>query len=605
MRTPPPTHSARTAIACAAALLCACGGNDGDSLPAIPQLAAASGSTLAACTGLAGFTFARTTISSASAVAAGATVTADGATLTLPEYCYVQGKMNERVSTVDGQTYAIKWEMRLPKDWNGRFFFQPNGGNEGSIATPTVQAYGRILGGTPLSNGLIQGFAVITTDSGHDGAANTTVAPGIRSQVFGRDPAARTEHAHGYVASATPMAKALIKAAYGKEPDRSYMVGCSNGGRVAMVTATRYPDLFDGYVVGAPAFNLPRGVVAQIYNAQQMATISPLVGGKADISASFTQADMDAVANKVLERCDALDGASDGMVSDVAACKAAFTLANDVPTCSAANDGTCLSAAQKTALDRMMTGAKNAAGSALYSDWPYDPGLRAPDWRSWQMGTTSNASGAASATNPTSRIMTLTGPSMAFMFTNPPASTSVVTGLGSTLFDYVMGYSMETDAPKIFATGNGFAESPNAEFTPPDETNLDAMRNRGAKMLLFHGTGDGIWSYNDTQRWYEQLRARYGSGDTSAFSRLFTVPGMSHCSGGPATDRFDMVSALVNWVEQGQAPASVPATSRTAALNAGLGSIPAGRTRPLCAYPSVSRYNGSGSIDDAANFTCR
>ncbi len=602
VRRDTPRHRAAWAAPVAALMLSACGG--GSDAPPIPQLAAATGATLGACESLAGFAFARTTITSAARIAAGSTVTSEGITHTLPEYCYVQGRMNERVSPVDGQTYAIRWEMRLPRDWNGRFFFQPNGGNEGTLATPTVQAYGRLLGGSPTSTGLGRGFAVITTDSGHDGAANLTVAPGIRAQVFGRDPAARTEHAHGYVASVTPMAKALIAAAYGKGPDRSYMVGCSNGGRVAMVTAARYPTLFDGYLVGAPAMNLPKGVVGAIWNAQAMSAVSPLVDGKADISRSFTQADMDAVANRVLERCDALDGARDGLVSDIAACRSAFRLAADVPTCSGANDGTCLSAAQKSVLDRMMGGARNAAGTALYSDWPYDPGMRAPNWRSWQMGATSSAAGPASASNPTSLIMQLTGPSMAFMFTNPPASPAVVTGLGSTLFDYVMAYSMETDAPKIFGTGNGFADSPFAEFTPPDPTNLNAMRNRGAKMLLFHGAGDGVWSLNDTLRWYGEVGTRYGR-DAAAFSRLFTVPGMSHCSAGPATDQFDMVSALVDWVEQGRAPERIVATARSAALNSGLGDIPPGRTRPLCAWPQVARYNGSGSLEDAANFTCR
>lgn len=581
-------------------LLAACAGVD---TRPIPQLSPATGGRWASCAALSSFTYANTSITAVTPVAAGATAAIDGVTHTLPEHCHVQGRMNERVSPVDGQTYAIRWEMRLPRDWNGRFFFQPNGGNEGTLATPVTQAYGRLLGGSNGSTGLSRGFAVITTDSGHDGAANMTVAPGIRSQVFGLDPAARTEHAHGYVATVTPMAKSLIRAAYGKGPDRSYMVGCSNGGRVGMVTAARYPDLFDGIVAGAPAFNLPKAVVAGIWNAQQMAQVSPLAGGKADLSNSFTQANMDLVAARVLEKCDALDGARDGLVSDHAACRAAFSVATDIPACTGAPDAACLTAAQKTVLARMMAGPRDSQGRALYADWPFDPGMRAPGWRPWQMGSTANAAGPASATNPTSFILTLTGPSMAFMFTNPPQSPAVVTGQGATLFDYVMGYGMDTDANRIFGTGNGFNESPYAEFTPPNPTRLPALRARGAKLLVFHGNADPVFSLNDTLAWYDGLSREHS--DAQAFSRVFPVPGMTHCSGGPATDQFDMVSALVDWVEQGRAPERITATARPAALNPGLGDVPAGRTRPLCAYPKVARYNGQGSLDDEASFTCR
>lgn len=576
----------------------------GQDTPApIPQLTVATGGTLGACAALASFTYPNMVITAATPVAAGATATIDGVTHTLPENCYVQGRMNERTSAVDGQVYAIRWEMRLPKDWNGRLFFQPNGGNEGTLATPTTQAYGRLLGGSPDSTGLARGFAVVTTDSGHDSAANTTVAPGIRSQAFGRDPAARTEHAHGYVATVTPMAKSLVKAAYGKAPDRSYMVGCSNGGRVGMVTAARYPDLFDGILAGAPAFNLPKAVVAGIWNGQQMAAVSPLVGGKADISNSFSQANLDLVAAKVIEQCDALDGLADGMVGDRAACKAAFNLATHVPTCGATPDATCLSAAQKTSLGKMMGGPTDSTGKALYNDWPYEPGMAAAGWRTWQMGNTSNAAGPASASNPTSFIVALTGPSMGFMFTNPPQSPTVVTGLGSSLFDYVMGYSMDSDAAKIFGTGNGFNEAPYSEFTPPDPTDLSKLRNRGAKLLVFHGNADAVFSVNDTLSWYAGLSKTHS--DASAFSRVFEVPGMTHCSGGPAADKFDMVTALVDWVETGKAPERVLATARSAALNPGLGSIPTGRSRPLCAHPKVARYAGSGSVEDAASFTCQ
>lgn len=593
------------ALVIAAAALSACTGGGLRDGAGMAQLAPASGAPLVDCAKLAAHAYPSLSITSAALSPAGATVSIDGVTYTLPENCYVRGKMNQRTSAVDGQPYAIGFEMRLPRDWNGRFFFQPNGGNEGTLATPDRQAYGRIMGGSPSTIGLNMGFAVLSSDSGHDGAANTAVAPPIRGQVFGLDPQARTDYAYQYVSTLTPMAKGLIKAAYGKAPDRSYMVSCSNGGRVGMVTAARFPEMFDGILAGAPAFNLPKAVVAAIWDGQAMAAASPLVGGKADISNSLTQGDMNLVASAVLGKCDALDGVTDGMVFDRAQCQARFKLATDVPACASEPDGSCLTAAKKTALDKIFSGPRNSTGAALYSDWSYDPGIAAPGWRTWKMGATSNPAGPASATNPTSFIMLLTGPSMAYIFATPPASPALVSGLGSTLYDYVMSFNMDTDAPKIFATQGAYTESGMAELTPPNPTRLDALRRRGAKMIVYHGAADPVFSINDTLAWYAGLSAQQG-GDASGFARMFPVPGMTHCSGGPSADKFDMLSALVNWVEQGRAPESVAAAVRPAALNPGINPAwPERRTRLLCPHPKLAKYKGSGDTEDAANYSCQ
>ena len=150
--------------------------------------------------------------------------------------------------------------MRLPTDWNGRFFYQGNGGVDGYVAP----AYGNILGGGPTSNGLLKGFAVISSDAGHP----------TRSADFGVDPQARLDYGYNAVAELTPMAKRLIKTYYGKRPDTSYIVGTSNGGRHAMVAASRYADQYDGFLAGSPGFNLPQAAVAQLWGVQQYATIS-------------------------------------------------------------------------------------------------------------------------------------------------------------------------------------------------------------------------------------------------------------------------------------------------------------------------------------------
>ena len=183
-------------------LLAACGGSDDD---VIPQLAPATGASLGSCTDLTTrFSFANTTITTADAIAAG-TLTVAGTPV--GAHCRVTGTMYQRTSTVDAKTYAIGFEMRLPNAWNGRFFYQANGGTDGSIGT----ASGGI--GGPLTNALQQGFAVISSDAGHNNSQNPT---------FGIDPQARLDYGYQAVGKLTPMAKGIVQTAYGKAPDRSY-----------------------------------------------------------------------------------------------------------------------------------------------------------------------------------------------------------------------------------------------------------------------------------------------------------------------------------------------------------------------------------------------
>jgi feruloyl esterase len=146
-------------------------------------------------------------------------------------------------------------------------------------------------------------------------------------------------------------------------------------------------------------------------------------------------------------------------------------------------------------------------------------------------------------------------------------------------------------------------------MTPPNPTDMSTLKNRGGKILVYHGVSDPIFSVNDTTAWYDGLQAANG-GDASNFARVFRVPGMNHCSGGPATDQFDVLTPLVQWVEQGQAPARIVASARGAGNAGGANAdLPAAwsatRTRPLCPYPQVARYNGSGDIESADNFSCR
>ena len=555
-----------TAAAVPLALLSACGGDDED----LPRLAAATPASLASCTDLASkITFANTTITGSTQVAAG-TLTVAGKPVV--EHCRVTGRMFDRVGPIDGASYAIGFEMRLPTSWNGRFFYQANGGIDGSVAT----AAGAVNGGNGLNNALNMGFAVISSDAGHAAALGP---------FFGIDPQARLDYGYQAVGKLTPMAKSAIRTAYGKEPDRSYIGGCSNGGRHTMVATARYADQYDGYLVGDPGFRLPLAAIANIAGAQKYNALATTPG---DLGTGFTAAERTLVSTAVLGKCDALDGTTDGLVQDTGACQAAFNLDRDVPTCTGARNGSCLSAAQKTSIAGLFTGATTSAGAKIYSSFPYDAGLGTAGWAVWKFSNSLNLDSGA----------------VGVIWQVPPESPVGFNGPNFTLTGNV-----DTMLAKINATNATYTENALSFMTPPTPSNLGKLKDRGAKVMVYHGTSDPIFSSDDTTTWYDALRSANG-GDAGNFARYYRVPGMNHCSGGPATDQFDMLSPLVDWVEKGVAPDSVVASARgagnAAAVNADLpASWSATRTRPLCPYPKVARYKGSGDVESAANFSCQ
>jgi feruloyl esterase len=555
--------------ACIAVMLSACGGSD-DRIPPVPQLAAATGANLSSCTDLATrAAFANTVFTAASVVAAGTLVNGGNA---VPAHCLLTGRMFDRVSTVDGQSYAIGFQMRLPTNWNGRFFYQANGGTDGSVATANAG-----FGGGPTTSPLAQGFAVISSDAGHSGAQNPT---------FGVDPQARLDYGYQAVAKLTPMAKAVIQTAYGKAPDRSYFGGCSNGGRHALVAASRFADQYDGIIAGDPGWRLPLAATANVAGYQAYLSLATTPG---DPSTGFTVAERQLVSNAVTAKCDALDGATDGLIQDTKACQAAFDLGRDVPTCTGARDGSCLSAAQKTSIAKLFSGATTSTGTRIYSSFPWDNGLATTGWGpTWKFGAPPTRDAGA----------------IAFIWQVPPTDPAAFNGT-----TFAATSNVDTLYAAIQATSAVYVENSLSFMTPPHPTDLSALRGRGAKLMIYHGTSDPIFSSDDSVAYYEGLRASNG-GDASDFARLYLIPGMNHCSGGPATDQFDVLTALVNWVERGTAPDSVLASARGTGNAGGVNTdLPAAwsaaRTRPLCAYPKVARYVGSGSLDLASSFACQ
>jgi hypothetical protein len=536
---------------------------------ALPQLSAATGASLSSCTQLAtGFQFANTTITSAESVLSG-TLTWGGSAI--GAHCLVKGEMYRRTSPQDGKSYAIGFEMRLPNAWNGRFFYQANGGIDGSVSTA-------LGGGGPMqTTALQQGFAVISSDAGHSGSTDPS---------FGIDFQARLDYGYQAAAKLTPMAKALIAAAYGKRPDRSYFGGCSNGGRHSFVAMTRMPEEYDGYLAGAPGYRLPLAAIANQFGAKQYATVAT---NPSDLSTAFTAAERATVSAAVLAKCDALDGATDGLIQDTTACQAAFDFSRDVPTCSGARDGSCLSAAQKAAIAPIFSGAVDSKGHKFYASFPFDSGHNSADSSYWEFFVPLMIDSGATA----------------MIWGVPPAVPATFNGPA-----YALSTPIDAMLASVAATNRTYTEPALSFMLPVQPTNLAALKNRGAKVMVYHGVSDAIFSVNDTTTWYEGLRAANG-GDASDFARFYRVAGMAHCAGGPSTDQFDMLTALVNWVERGQAPDRVIAYARAAGNAVGANrDVPStwspSRSRPLCPYPKVARLKaGATDLETADSFRCQ
>lgn len=540
-----------TGVALAAALLAGCGGGNGEDRANADAARAAE-----LCAELAGGAGLPATTLTPSYVPAGTKRPGNATTGEfLGGHCVVTGSMNPRTG-VDGKPYAIGFRLSLPDQWNGRFLYVGGGGNDGSLGDTSASL--RPGNRSPLA----QGFAVVSTDAGHQGG----LAAG-----FGYDPQARVDHAYNAHDKTAQAAKSLIDTRYGRPADKSYFQGCSGGGRQGMMFSQRFPGYFDGIVSIAPAMRVSSGAtIAAMWNNIELTRVAPRDGeGRRILAQAFSDSDLTAVANAVVAACDARDGAADGMVNDFRSCS--FNPA--VLQCTGAKAEGCLSGAQVGALQKVFGGPRTSSGTRLYAGQPWDPGLAAPGWRAWTLGF-------APTPTPTSAYNTLMADALKHEFFTPPDP-----GFDILTFDF------DRDPARM--------EAFSAVYDTYRDATLAAYRDRGGKLLLVHGMSDPIFSALDTQDYYERLaRNNGGMAKTQAFARAFFVPGMNHCSGGPATDAFDPLQATVDWVEKGQAPEVIAA----AALPTH-GTFP-NRTRPLCAYPKFAKYKGSGSLEDASSFTC-
>jgi Tannase and feruloyl esterase len=539
----------------------------------------------------------------------------------LPGYCNVVGVIDERVSYQDPDhfTYGIVFELNLPDAWVGRFEVMGGGGLDGSVSNPTG------FFGTELA----QGWAVASDDGGHENPAVPPNSPptGVTwqdgddnaggSAHFGVDEQAREDYGFNGILQTTLVSKRIVQHYYGEQPQHSYLCGCSNGGRDAMLAAERSPNLFDGVFAENPGFDLPQAAVAEAWNEQALAPLATTkdANGEPNLSTTFTNADLEVASAAILSACDGLDGLVDGIVDDFSACTNRIVYpALRRFTCrsgQAPHSGACLTAAQVGALEKIFAGPRNSAGKPLYASWYWDAGIWDPPteapalgWQAWNVSFFGNPAYNTSAN------LTLGAAAIPMVFTTPPIVTPV-NGPASQE-GFVLSYDFDTDAPKIFATAPGYPLSA-MQFMAATSTDLRAFRDHGGRMIVLDSVNDGIFSGVAIVQWYEKLLDE--QRDARGFVRLFMVPNMAHCGGGPGTTSFgaNALAALTGWVEQGRTPHRIVAgnTDRVSPFpSAGLfdarvaANFPTGGTRPLCPYPRQSRYEGHGSTADAANFAC-
>lgn len=452
----------------------------------------------------------------------------------LAAHCRVDGIINRRKG-VDGQEFGIGFAIALPEKaaWNGDFMMQGGGGGNGIVAYPAGASY---AGDKPA---LSRGFAVASTDTGHK--AKT----GPFDFSFMRDQQAYLDFAFLANAEVAGVAKQIIARYYARPVAYSYFVGCSTGGREGMVLSQRYPTVFNGIVSGDPAMRtgLSNLAIAQWIPVAYNQAAPKDASGKPEIDKFLTEDDRSLFTDGLMKQCDAKDGVADGMISDPLGCD--FDPA--VLACKPGQTENCIALEKIAAIKKAFAGPKNAYGTQVYPGFLYDTGI------------------------------TMKGPVPGLL----------ALGKNGLFGPYTTATELDVDKAALHASD---------PLVEPASTSLSTFSGSAGKLILFHGDSDPWFSPLDTLAYYKSLAATNGGTDKVAeWSRIFLVPGMAHCGGGPSLDHFDMLSAVVNWVEKGTAPDSVIATGHA---------FP-GRSRPLCAYPKHAQYTGSGETQDARNFRCQ
>lgn len=462
---------------------------------------------------------------------------------------------------------AIRFEVRLPlRGWTQRYLQTGCGGLCGTLRIDPAKAEGC----APVTDGSI---VLASTDMGHQGM----------NPAWGENPQERKDFAERGVHVTALAAKALIRAFYGQSQRYAYFSGCSDGGREALIEAQRFPNDFDGIAAGAPALNF---TVQNSFHHGWLAKVNTGADGRAILVAD----DLKPLHAAALKACDSLDGLADGQITDPRQCR----VDPGVTLCKGAYaPGQCLTAAKVAAAAAIYRGAHDSQGRALEVG-PLQPGSEL-EWAGVFVPTKAD------------------GPVMSGLFASDTINHLLFTP------NPTVPYTPQT-FPFTAAMLTG--EEPARALYSADNPDLGGFAVHGGKLILWHGWADPHISPINTIDYFERVGRRMGTGPRDGFVRLFLFPGMSHCSGGDGPSEFPLLAAMMDWVESGTPPAVLVAhraqptgeglpggkspTSADQAPPPGLAPprpVLTPRSRPVFAYPAVAVWKGSGSIDDAANFT--
>lgn len=426
----------------------------------------------------------------------------------------------------------IRFELWLPEAWNGRFVMGGGGGFVGTVQNSALDSVNR-------------GYATVGTDTGHEWQ------PGYMAGWALDNLEAQVNFGYLAVHRTAEVAKALIRSYYGADASYSYFTGCSRGGGQAMMEAQRYPLDFDGIVAGAPAFDWP-GLAANAVAIQKALYPDPAQLDKT----ALDQASLQKLQQAILEQCDAQDGLKDGIVQDPPS--AHFDLSKVAG----------LTSAQRHAIEAIFAGARNDQG-LIYPG--YTPGAECDpgQWIAWIVG-------------PVPQFAKDHAPDLMFAF-------------GTQIFKYLVFNNPDWDYSTYdfsnFARDTRLA----AACLDATNTNLEGLKARQGKLILWHGWADPALPPQATINYYRQVEAR--DPNATNYCRLFMVPGCLHCGGGPGATDVDWLAVMVDWVEHRQPPDKVIASK------SGDGQVEL--TRPLFCYPASAIYKGSGDPKSADSFVAK
>jgi hypothetical protein len=563
-----------------AALLVA--GGCASQLPAPP-------STPTACAGLNGMAIAAQAIgmpTTGVVVTSAVVVPAAGTGVAaVAEYCKVLGDINP----VDATAPKIKFQVNLPSNWNGKAMMFGGGGYNGVLATG--------LGNVPAGPAdkpapLARGYATFGSDSGHQANAN-----GSRDGTFGANDEALKNFSSDAIKKTRDAAVNIIQTRYAARVQKTYFAGGSTGGREALFAVQNWPQDFDGAIVLYPAWNA----------ASLDLQFGRITRELAKPGAYPSRAKRKLMYDAALAACDGLDGAMDGLISNVSACNASFnpltaTLGNQPLRCAGGVDtgDTCLSDAQiagyvvtNTPLVLNYTLASGETTYPGFNTWGTDFGN--PSASPLQPTVLTLALGTDQPANP----MPAVKPAATVNNVTTPASSPPY---GSTFWDQWVKYFVTRDAGfnslSLDPQNPGAYQARIVQLTALQDTNktdLSAFANKGGKILMAHGSHDALVSTRATQQYWQRIRSAMGPAKVDSFARYYEIPGYGHALSSVFNAAWDSLTTLEDWVEKGLVP-----PPQTVADTAG---VP-GRTRPLCDYPGYPKYRGAGDLNVASSYSC-